>query len=118
MICEIETEAALYAKKILVDAAQVAVIGAKNFMVADAERGLAAVRAVRANSGDVLHLPRPRFVAISAAGERTDGANVNAHAAFFAFEVVFAIRDDDAVRAAHPDAEGFDVHAFIADAHA
>ena len=46
---EIEAEAALDAEKIAVEAGDVAIIGAQNFVVAHAERGLAAVRAVRAD---------------------------------------------------------------------
>ncbi len=46
---EIKTEAPLYAQEFLVDAGEVAVvIGAQNFVIADAQRGLAAVGAVRA----------------------------------------------------------------------
>src|SRR5882724_1433067 len=95
MFGEIVTEAAFDAEKIAVDAAHVAIVRAKNFVIADAERGLAAVRTVCANRGDVLHFPRPRFVAIGAAGERADGADVNAHAALFALEMIFAVGDDD-----------------------
>src|SRR5262249_9168277 len=62
--------------------------------------------------------PRPRFVAIRAAGERANRADVDAHAAFFAFEMIFAVGDDDAVRAAHTHAKRFYVHAFVANAHA
>src|SRR6266550_867681 len=78
---EIETETAL-------DAQEVAVVGTDNFVIANAERGLAAVRTVRANSGHVFHFPGPRFVAIGAASQRADRANVDAHAALFAFEVI------------------------------
>ena len=51
MLCEIEAEAALGAEKIAVDAGKVAIVGAQNFVVANAESGLAAVRAVRAGGG-------------------------------------------------------------------
>src|SRR5260221_618003 len=83
-------------------------------VVAHAERDFAVVGAVRARCGDVLHLPRARLVAIGAAGERADRANVDAHTALFALEVIFAIGNDDAVGAAHANAERFDVHAFVA----
>src|SRR6266852_1843355 len=118
MTGEIKAEAALHAEKILIDAGEVAVIGAQNFVVADDESCFAAVGAVGADGGDVFHFPGAGFVTIGAAGERADGANVNAHAAFFAIEVVAAIRNDDGVGAAHADAEGFYVHTFVADAHA
>src|SRR5256884_1414711 len=87
-------------------------------MIAHAERSLATVRTVRADGWHVLHLPRTRLIAIRAAGERADGANVDAHTAFFAFQVIAAVRDDHAVRAAHAHAERFYVHALVANAHA
>ena len=86
-------------------------------MVANAERGLAAVRTVRANGGHVFHFPGPRFVAIRAAGQCADRTNVNAHAALFAFEVIAAVGDNHAIRTAHADAQGLDVHALIANAN-
>ena len=48
MIREIETEAAFAAEKFAVDAGLIAIIGAQDFIVADAQRRLAAIRAVRA----------------------------------------------------------------------
>src|SRR4029077_18862285 len=106
------------AEKILVNAGEVTIIRAHDFVIAHAEGDLAAVGAVRASCGDVLHFPRPRFVAIRAAGKRADRANVDAHAALFALEVVFAGGDEHAVGAAHAHAESFYVHTFIAHAHA
>src|SRR5215510_11367417 len=75
---EIEAKTPLHAKKVAVDAAQIAVVSAQDFMIAHAERGFAAVGAVRASRGDVLHFPWTRLVAISSAGQRADRANVNA----------------------------------------
>ena len=66
----------------------------------------------------LLHFPGARFVTVSAAGKRANGADVDAHAAFFANEMIAAIGDDDGIGAAHTNAERFDVHAFIADAYA
>ena len=104
MLREIVAEAALYAEKIVVDATHVAVVSAQNFVIAHAKRGLAAIRTVRADSGDVFHFPRARLVTISAARERADGADVDAHAALFALEMIFAVGNDDGIRAAHSDA--------------
>src|SRR5882762_7563187 len=115
---EIETEAALDAQNIVVDAGEVAIVGAHDFVIAHAQGDLAAVGAVRARCGDVLHLPRACFVSIGAAGERADRANVDAHAALFALEMIFAIGDDYTVGAAHAHAERLHVHAFVANAHA
>ncbi len=115
---EIKSEAALHAKEILVESGEIAIIGAQNFVVAHAQRGLAAVRAVRADRGDVGHFPRARLVAVRAAGERADGADVDAHAALFAVQMILAVRNDHRLRAARAHAERFDVHALVAHAHA
>ena len=92
---EVEAEAALGAEEIAVDAALVAIVGANDFRavvgLAHAERDLAAVGAVCADGGDVIHLPGAGFVAIAAAGERAHGANVDAHAALFAVELLPAV---------------------------
>src|SRR5580700_6575276 len=115
---EIVAKAALTAEEFAVDAGVVAIICAHDFVVADTESGLAAVRAVRAGFGNVGHFPGARLVTIGAAGERADGADVDAHAAFFALEMIFAIGNDHAVGTAHPDAECFHVHTFVADTYA
>ena len=87
-------------------------------MIAHAQRGFASVGTVRANCRYVLHLPRPRFVAIRPARECAHRADIDTHPALFALEVIAAVRDDYAVRAAHAHAERFHVHAFVANAHA
>ena len=115
---EIKTKAALHAQKIFVNSTQVAVIRTQNLVIAHAQRRLAAVRAMRANRGNIRHLPRPRFVTIRPARQRAHRTNINAHPAFFAFQVILAIRNNHAVRAAHPHAQRLDVHAFITHAHA
>src|SRR5271163_4325508 len=115
---EIESEAALATQEFAVHAGGIAIIGAQDFVVAHAERGLAAVRAVRAGIGNVLHLPRPRLVAIGAAGESADRANINAHATFFASQLARLVGNDHGMHAARADAERLHVHAFIAYAHA
>ncbi len=89
-----------------------------NAVVARAERGLAAVGAVRADGADVRHLPGPRLVAINAAGERADRADVDAGAALVALQVIAVIGRDFRNRAALDHAERVDAHAFVADAHA
>src|SRR5690242_19452190 len=73
---------------------------------------------MRANGWHVLHFPGTRLVAIGATDQRAHRADINAHAALFALEMIAAVGNDDAVRAAHADAKGFHVHAFIANAHA
>ncbi len=91
---EVEAEAALGAEEIAVDAALVAIVGAHDLGafvgLAHAERDLAAVGAMGADGGDVLHLPGAGLVAIAAAGERAYRADVDAHAALFAVEMVAA----------------------------
>src|ERR1700674_4151127 len=83
IVGEIETEAPLAAEEFTIYAGRIAIIGAQDFVVAHAQRGLAAIRAVRAGIRNVLHFPWPRLVAVGAAGKRADGTNIDAHAAFF-----------------------------------
>src|SRR5580658_6112097 len=118
IVSEIETEAPLAAEEFAIYAGLIAIIGAQDFVVAHAQRGLAAVRAVRAGIRNVLHFPRPRLVAIGAAGERSDGTNINAHATFFASQLTRLVGNDHGMHAARTDPERFHVHAFIAHAHA
>ena len=119
---KVETEAALGAEEVVIDAALVAIVGANDFGAvvggADAEGDFAAVGAVRADGGDVVHLPGPRLVAIAAAGERAHGAHVNAHAALFAVELMIVVGCDHGVCAAILDTERPNVHAFAAHADA
>jgi hypothetical protein len=86
--------------------------------LADAEGDFAAVAAVGADGGDVVHLPGTGLVAIGAAGERADRADVDAHAALLAVEVVAAVGGDDRGDAAVLHAERPDIHAFAAHADA
>jgi len=101
---EIKSEAALHTQEFLVNAGKVTIVGAHDFVIAHAESGLAAVGTMRADGGDIFHLPRPSFVAIGAAGERAYRADIDAHAAFFAIEMIAFIGNDDGVRAAHAHA--------------
>src|SRR5579863_9062677 len=75
---EVVAEAALGAQKFAVDSGVVAIVGAKNLVVANRERSLAAVRAMGACRAKIFHFPRSRLIAIRAAGERADGADVDA----------------------------------------
>ena len=87
-------------------------------VVAHAERGLAAVRAVRADGADVVHLPGPRLVAVGAAGERAHRADVDAGAALVALQMVALVGRDFRNHAAVDHAQRVHAHAFVADAHA
>jgi hypothetical protein len=58
------------------------------------------------------------LVAIAAAGERADGADVDAHTALFAVELIATIGSDDRGDAAVLNPKGPDIHAFAADAGA
>ena len=88
---EVEAETAFGAEEVAVDAALVAIVGANDLRavvgLAHAERDFAAVGAMGADGGDMVHLPGPRLVAIAAAGERAYRANVDAHAALLAVEL-------------------------------
>src|ERR1051326_6498674 len=122
VICKIERVAALNTQKIAVDSALVAIVAAHNLhagiSAAHAQRSLAAIAAVRACRGHVVHLPRTRLIAIRARRQRAHRAYVNAHAALFAFEVIIAVGRNGRSRAAVLYAQRPHVHAFAADAHA
>src|SRR5579859_587136 len=115
---EVVTKTSLGAQKFVVNSRMVAIIGAKDFVVANRERGLAAIGAMRARRAKVLHFPGARLIAIRAAGERADGADIDTRAAFFAGELAGIVGNDDGQNAARANAEGLHVHAFIAHAHA
>src|SRR5581483_858331 len=76
-----------------------------------------AVSTVGAGSANVIHLPRTSFVAIGTRGKSADRANVNAHAALFALEMIFFIRGDDRTHAAVLHPEGPHVHGLAANPH-
>src|SRR5207248_5522 len=98
-VCEVEGVTTLDAEEVAVDPALVAIIAAHDlqagFMAAHTQRGLAAVAAVRAGGAHVLHLPRARLVAISARGQCAHRTNINAHAAFFALQMIFLVGRDN-----------------------
>ena len=79
-----------------------------------------------AYGGHVVHLPRPRLVAIGARRERAYGAGVDAHAALLAINVrqIVGIQLCGAVGRNHSRAAAIlnaqceDVHAFTAHTHA
>src|ERR1019366_10292565 len=100
---EVKSKSPLGAQKFAVDSAEVSIIRTQNFIVSHAQRHFASIRAVRAYRRRVSHFPRPCFVAIRPAGERADGTNINAHSAFLAFQMIFAIGNNYGVYAALAD---------------
>ena len=91
VVGEVEGVAALVAEEVAVHAGLVAIVAAQDFGAvgygANAEGGLAAVAAVGADGGGVVHLPGAGLVAVGAGGERAYGAGVDAHAALLAVEL-------------------------------
>ena len=122
MMRKIECIAALDAQEIAINPALVAVVTADNLRasvaLAHAQRGLTPVPAMGADRADVVHFPRTRFVTVRARGERADRADVDAHPALFAVQMIFLIGSDDRTDAAILDAQRPNIHAFAADAHA
>src|SRR5262249_5533060 len=122
MVGKVKSVAALDAKEVIVDPALVTVIASHDLhagvATAHTKRCLTSIAAVSAGRAHVFHLPGASLVAICARSQRAHGADVDAHAAFFALEVVFLVgynrRDDAAV----VDTQGPNVHALAADAHA
>src|SRR5581483_1421676 len=117
ILIEIEGVAALHAQKFAIHARAIAIVGANDLSISHSERGFAAVRAMRADSPDVLHLPGTRLIAIAAGCQRAHWADVDASAAFIAFEMVTTIRNDLGSRPAISDTERVYAQAFTADAH-
>src|SRR5579859_6528953 len=97
---EIKSKAAFGAEKFAVESGMVAIVGAQDFIVADAERGLAAVGAMGARGAVVSHFPGSRLIAVGAAGERAYGADIDAHAAFFASQFAGLVGEDHGLNAA------------------
>ena len=118
MSIEIERITAFDAEEFAVDAGTVAIIGANDFAVADAECSFAAVGTVSANGTDMLHLPGTGFVAVGTGGKRADRTDVDTGAALVAFQMIAAVGNDFSGRAAIADTEGIDAQTFAADAHA
>src|ERR1700686_5270174 len=122
MLRKVESIAPFDAKEIAIDSTFVAIVSAHNLRarltLANAQSRLAAIAAVGADRAHMIHLPRPRLVAIRSRGERADWADIDAHAALFAVEVIVLIRGDDRTDAAILHAERPNVHAFAANAHA
>ncbi len=126
VVGEVECVTALVTEEVAVHAGLVAVVAAHDLgavgVGADAEGGFAAVAAVGADGGDVVHLPGAGLVAVGAGGEGADGAGVDAHAALLAVDVGEGVGGlgggdvgrDDGGGAAVLDAEREDVHAFAA----
>src|SRR5258708_9683888 len=98
VIRKIEGVTAFDAEKVAVRAALVAIVAANDFHAgvgtANAQRGLATIATMSANGSDMRHLPRASLVAIRPGSECADGADVDAHAALFALQVVFFIVSD------------------------
>ena len=66
----------------------------------------------------MLHFPGTRLITIRSAGERANGADVDALAAFVAIQVIAFVRRNERNGSAVHDTERADSHAFVADANA
>src|SRR3954468_10268743 len=71
-----------------------------------------------ADGADVLHLPRTRLIAIRAARQGAHRTDIDALAAFIAFQMIAVVRRDEGSRGAIDDAQRPYAHAFLACAHA
>src|SRR5438270_7774307 len=120
-VSEVEGIAALDAEEVTVDAALIAIVAAHDLHAsgrpAHTQSRLTAVAAVGADGADVVHLPGTCLVTISSRGKCADRADVDAHAALFALEMILLVRRNERGDAAILDAERPDIHAFAANAH-
>ena len=73
---------------------------------------------MRADGAHVPHFPRPRLVAIGAAGQGAHRTDVDAHAAFVTVQMIPVVGRDLGDGASIDDAERVHSQALIADAHA
>src|SRR5271166_532659 len=121
MIRKIKTVSPLDAEEIPVRAALVAIVPANNFhpriRASHAQSRLAPVSAVGADRAHMLHLPWPRLVAIRAGSQCPHRADVDAHPALFALQMIFLIRRNDRTHATVLHSQRPNIHSFAAHAH-
>src|SRR6185312_1539024 len=121
-VSEIESVAALDAKEIAVDATLVAIVSANDLHAglgaAHTQSGLASVGTMSASRADVIHLPGAGLITISSRSECAHRTDVDAHAAFFALQVILFIWCDDRAYAAVLYPQRPDIHALAAHPHA
>src|SRR5260370_31574580 len=119
---KVESVAALDAQEIAIDPALVAVVPADDLRagvaLAHAQCGLTSVPAMGADRAHMVHFPRARLVAVGARSQRADRADVDAHPALFAVEMIVLIGRDDPTHPAVLHAQRPNVHAFAAHTHA
>src|ERR1700693_3497797 len=122
MISKIKRVSSLDAEEVAVRSALIAIIATNNLhariRAAHPQSRLAAIPAMRADGADMLHLPGTRLIAIRPGSKRPHRANVDAHAALFALQMVSLIRRDDRTNAAVLHSQRPNVHALTADTHA
>src|SRR5581483_6891010 len=66
-----------------------------------------------ADGWHVLHFPGASAVTISPAGECPNWTYIDAHSAFFAFEVIFPIGNDHGLRTSVANSQSLDIHSFV-----
>src|ERR1041384_6065999 len=96
----------------------IAIVAPDDLFVANAQRRLAAIAAMRADGSNVVHFPRPRLVSVRSARQCADRADVDAHSALVALQMIEMIWSDLGVRAAIDHAKRVHAHAFVANSHA
>src|ERR1017187_1254169 len=118
MLHKIECVAALDTEKVPIDPTFVTICPAHDghsaFNRAGAECGCTAVSAMRANRRGVLHLPWARLISVWAGGECTDRADINAHSAFLALQMLVLVGHNQLRRVSVGDSQCPDIHSFPA----
>src|SRR6202035_2948624 len=121
IVGKVEGVTSFNTQKIAVDAALVAIISANDFHAslgpAHAQRSFAAVGAVGAGRTHVGHFPGTGLISIRSGSQRAHRANIDAHAALFALQMVFVVRSDDRTYAAVLHPQRPDIHSLAAHAH-
>src|SRR3954469_8302470 len=118
MFVEVEGVASFHAQKLAIHSGAIAVIGAHDLAVTNAESCLAAVRTVRTDGPDVLHLPRPGLITVGPTCQCTDGTDIDTSTTFIALEMIALVRDNLGGSAAVSNAQSVHAEGLAADTNA
>ena len=118
MLDKIECVTAFDAEKVPVDPAFVTICpthdGHSAFNRAGTECGSTSVSAMCADRRGVLHLPWARLISVWAGSECTDRADINAHSAFLALQMLVLVGHNQLRRVSVGDSQCPDIHSFSA----
>src|ERR1035438_9953559 len=122
MLHKIECVTALDAEKVPVDPSFITICpthdGHSAANRSGTEGGCASVSAMCADRRGVLHLPWARLISVWAGSKCTDRADINAHSAFLALQMLVLVGHNQLRRVSVGDSQCPDIHSFSADSDA